>query len=630
MNHPLINIFDSMNLKEKTTFMIVGLSGAMIIMLIFVSLISFREFSIATARDHVRSVAEVIRVSLTESMINQTIDRRDQFLRRLAEIEALSAVRVIRGPEVIRQHGPGLDREQTMDDIDRQVLASGEPNFSMTDNAHQLTFRGTIPFIASEKGTPNCLSCHQTSAGKVLGVVTIYLSMEILRTKALMTIGFMLFIVIIFSLFLAFSFRRQIAPVVATAEEVQKVVARATIGDFSGKIAYHGQDEMGLISRDFNRLMQHLQINLGTISSDISKLIRYTIKDDSNLVTVTTEMVETLLEVAQFKQAVEEDNSTSEVYLRISRLLMSKFGLAYFSIYEVHYDKNTMKTVIVDGEPNRPCRWCSSRVMFHADSCRAYRTGSVIDSYANPFICGKFEHGEATKNLGHLCLPVFHSGHVGAVIQLVTQRSEGPVYQFLLPFILTFLRESAPTVEAKRLLDALRDSALKDPLTGLNNRRFLNEYEKTLVATTRRKNNALSVLMMDLDHFKKVNDTYGHDVGDAVLKAFATTLLGQVRTSDIVIRYGGEEFMVVLQENLEYTGPQLAEKIRMAVEKLSINYAGGVLRKTVSIGVAGFPADGEDLWDVIKAADLALYAAKKRGRNCWVRYDVSLLEKTSE
>lgn len=626
MNHPVMALFDRMNLKEKTTFMIVGLSGAMIIMLVFVSLVSFREFSIATAKDHVRSVAEVIRVGLTESMINQTIDKRDQFLKRLAEIEVLSKVRVIRGPEVVHQHGPGLDREQTVDAIDQQVLTTGEPYFSMANDANRAIFRGTIPFIASDRGTPNCLSCHQTTAGKVLGVVTIYLSMDTLRSKALMTIGFMLSIVILFSLFLAFSFRRLIAPVVATAGEVQKVVARATAGDFSGKIAYHGQDEMGLISRDFNRFMQHLQINLGTISSDVAKLIRYTIKDDSNLVTVTTEMVETLLEVAQFKQFVEEDNSTEDVYFRISRLLKDKFGLAYFSIYEVHHDKNTMKAVVVDGELGRPCRWCHPRVLSHADACRAFHTRRIIDSYANPFICGQFDQGEASNNLGHLCLPVFHSGHVGSVIQLVTHGSEGPVYQFLLPFISTFLRESAPTVEAKRLLDALRDSALKDPLTGLNNRRFLNEYEKTLVATTKRKNSALSVLLMDLDHFKQVNDTYGHDVGDTVLKAFAVTLTSQVRTSDIVIRYGGEEFMVILQENLEYTGPQLAEKIRVALEKLSIRFAGGVLKKTVSIGVAGFPMDGEDLWDVIKAADLALYAAKKRGRNCWVRYDAGSVE----
>ncbi len=88
-----------------------------------------------------------------------------------------------------------------------------------------------------------------------------------------------------------------------------------------------------------------------------------------------------------------------------------------------------------------------------------------------------------------------------------------------------------------------------------------------------------------------------------------------MRNSDLVIRFGGEEFLVILQESEDYSGHQLAEKIRLAVEKLAIQIPGGVLRKSISIGVAGYPSDGEDLWDVIKAADLALYEAKRAGRN---------------
>lgn len=616
-----------MDLKKKTTLMIAALSGTMIVMLAFVSLLTFREFSIATARDHVRSVAEVIRVGLTEAMINGTIDKRDQFLKRLSEIEGFSQARVIRGPEVVQQFGSGLEVEQVSDGIDQTVMKTGEPYFSIVDGEMTPIFRGTIPFVASAVGTPNCLQCHQVRAGDVLGVVTIYLSMEHLRNKALESIGVMLAIVVIFSLFLALFFRRQINPVVQTAQGVQHVVARATDGDFSGTIAYSGGDEMGLISRDLNRLMQHLQINLGAISHDISKLIHYEIEENSNLVTTTTEMVETLLDVAQFKQAVEEDQTTQEVYFRISRLLIEKFGVATFSIYEVMIGKNNIRPVVVDGDPQKAARWCSARVMFHADSCRAHRTGHVIDSFENRYICSQFNHSDDTKELGHICIPVFHSGQVGMIIQIVASRVEGPVYQFLLPFIRTYLRESSPTVEAKRLLDTLRESTLRDALTGLHNRRFLKEFEDTLVATTRRKNSSLSILMMDLDHFKHVNDTYGHDVGDTVLKALAKTLSNQVRTSDIVIRYGGEEFMVVLQENSDYTGTQLAEKIRQAVEKMKIQFSGGQLQKTISIGVAGFPADGEEFWDVVKAADLALYAAKKGGRNRWVCYDPILAEK---
>ncbi|MBF0133652.1 MAG: diguanylate cyclase [Magnetococcales bacterium] len=622
----LHTFFTTMNLKKKTTLLIVALYGAMIIVLAFVSLVTFREFSISTAKEHVRSVAEVIRVSLTESMINGVIDKRDPFLKRLSEIEGLSQARVIRGPVVIQQFGSGLDRETSSDDIDQAVLTSGIPYFSMLEGDGPPVFRGTIPFIASDTGTPNCLQCHSVAKGQVLGVVTIHLSMGQLRTKALQTIGIMLAIIASFAMFFAFVLRRQISPVVRIAQGVQHVVARATDGDFSGKIDYRGNDEMGLISRDLNRLMQHLQSNLGSISHDISKLIRYEIEANCNLVTATTEMVETLLEVAQFKQAVEEDQTTQEIYLRISQLLTEKFGVSTFSIYEVLPGNNNIRAVVVDADPQKPIFWCDAAILRHADSCRAHRTGHLIDSFDNCYICTQFQYSDPASNLGHICIPIFHSGQVGTIIQIVAQRSEGPVYQFLLPFIRTYLRESSPTVEAKRLLDTLRESSIRDALTGLHNRRFLMDYEDTLVATTLRKKNNLSFLMMDLDHFKQVNDTHGHDVGDTLLKALAKTLRSQVRTSDIVVRYGGEEFLVILQENADFTGTKLAEKIRVAVEQTKIQFSGGVLQKTISIGIASFPADGDEFWDVVKAADLALYAAKKGGRNRWVCYDPKLAD----
>jgi diguanylate cyclase (GGDEF)-like protein len=110
-------------------------------------------------------------------------------------------------------------------------------------------------------------------------------------------------------------------------------------------------------------------------------------------------------------------------------------------------------------------------------------------------------------------------------------------------------------LETKRLMESLRDSTLRDPMTGLNNRRFLEEYVETLVASVQRKGaHPSAILMLDLDYFKMVNDTHGHDAGDAVLKALSNVLKQAVRASDLVIRYGGEEFLIVLLDSSAEAG----------------------------------------------------------------------------
>jgi diguanylate cyclase (GGDEF)-like protein len=169
-------------------------------------------------------------------------------------------------------------------------------------------------------------------------------------------------------------------------------------------------------------------------------------------------------------------------------------------------------------------------------------------------------------------------------------------------------------------METLKESTLRDPMTGLHNRRFLEEYVDTLIASARRKQSHLSILMLDLDYFKMVNDTYGHDAGDAVLKAVAQVLKQSVRASDLVIRYGGEEFLILLQDASGAAAEQVAEGIRQAVEKLRVSVGGVSLQKTISIGLADYPDDSDTFWQTVKFADVALYRAKESGRNRVLRF----------
>ena len=159
--------------------------------------------------------------------------------------------------------------------------------------------------------------------------------------------------------------------------------------------------------------------------------------------------------------------------------------------------------------------------------------------------------------------------------------------------------------------------AITDALTGLYNRHYLNTHLGNMVKQSLKNNKHLALMMMDMDHFKAVNDTYGHDVGDMILKQLATIIVESSRSAELIARFGGEEFVVLMPETAEPAALQAAERIRLLVETtpFKINPNGDTINKTVSIGVAILHPDGDSAEGLLKRADEALYEAKNGGRN---------------
>jgi len=177
----------------------------------------------------------------------------------------------------------------------------------------------------------------------------------------------------------------------------------------------------------------------------------------------------------------------------------------------------------------------------------------------------------------------------------------------------------------RQLLEAnerLRHMSQTDALTGLDNRRYLEERIDEMFEHARRLNEPFSCVMCDLDRFKSVNDTYGHQAGDAVLKQFARILRNEVREIDRVGRYGGEEFMLLLPGTVLDAAVTFAERVRKEVEGRTFNFDGTKICRTASFGVSAWPHPRIDNCDVlVRAADDALYVAKETGRNRVVRFD---------
>ncbi|GAC1333907.1 MAG: hypothetical protein NVSMB17_14910 [Candidatus Dormibacteria bacterium] len=171
---------------------------------------------------------------------------------------------------------------------------------------------------------------------------------------------------------------------------------------------------------------------------------------------------------------------------------------------------------------------------------------------------------------------------------------------------------------AGRMFETTERESLSDPLTGLANRRFFQEILLRELRRAQRSNQPLALIIADIDHFKGVNDTYGHSVGDEVLEQVGGIMLASVRATDFVIRYGGEEFVVLMPETRNADAVAVAEKLRKTIGDTileSTSRPGMTLKVTISAGVAAFPADGQSGEQLILRADRALYWAKEHGRN---------------
>lgn len=633
-----LNFVRTLNFKVSLFFIVVSI--CLIVVLAAIIFFAFRQFSVATATEHLRTAAEIVRVHLTESMINGTIDKRQSFLLRLAEVKNLKTAHVIRSPVVNTQFGNSQKGEYLPDSIEKIVLEKGEPIFRILEDENEIIFRGTIPYTANMEGTPNCLQCHSAKPGEVLGAITMTMSITSMHHKSIITVisimGIVASAVIVLFLLLTYLLK----PISDTARAIEHSVQNAIDGNFRSNIKKQTNDEIGQIANDMNRLLSFLDEGLNKIASYIAQLVDRQQNRHENQLLATINMVKNITQISQYKSAIEEDDSKLDVYKRLIRTLSAKFfnGEGEFSIFEVSTSGKELHAISFSEEKGTPlpCRWCKETILSNPKGCRVFHTAHMINGLIQPDICYSFRqdgqalslpesgrasvppHGDGAadrERLYNLCFPILKSGVVGSIVQIIIKESDRERIQAALPYIKVYLADTAPVLEVRRLMETLRESSLRDAMTGLSNRRFLEEYIDTLTANTRRKQTHISILMLDLDHFKMINDTYGHDAGDSMLKALADVLKASVRISDIIIRYGGEEFMIVLQDTSSAYALGVAEKIRAAVEAMKVPYNGISLQRTISIGIADFPGDSHTFWQAVKFADVALYRAKEAGRN---------------
>jgi len=275
--------------------------------------------------------------------------------------------------------------------------------------------------------------------------------------------------------------------------------------------------------------------------------------------------------------------------------------------------------------------WSDCRLsaqVFERASCWALRTGHphLVVAGDTTAPCA---HAAGVKHT-YLCIPILAQGESLGIIHFQATDEVPTLADSELSFKTTFAAQLGLSVANIGLREALRTQAIRDPLTGLYNRRYLEEMLEREIRRAIRSDQSLGLLMLDLDHFKRFNDTYGHDAGDAVLREAAMFLARNVRAEDIVCRFGGEEFVVILPTASVEAAASRAERLRSKLRDLTVLHQGRSLGAiTVSVGVADVPRHGTSPKQVIEAADAALYRAKREGRDRVVVATVPNVESAS-
>ncbi|HAT8750637.1 TPA: diguanylate cyclase [Legionella pneumophila] len=317
------------------------------------------------------------------------------------------------------------------------------------------------------------------------------------------------------------------------------------------------------------------------------------------------EQITLLVEMSDIMLACGSQEELSEVMAKYSQRVL-QFSSGYLFI--MHPSKNYLEKAASWGNPQ------PHDLTFTPEQCWAIRLGRIhyAGSSRIELMCSHTMFAEQPE-LSLLCVPLMAQNDIYGLLYLEVGLKFDENQRLL---ITAFAELTALALANVRLRENLRYQSIRDPLTGLYNRRYLEDFLFKQLHQAERTKASFAILMLDLDHFKKINDTFGHDAGDLVLKELGQILNNDIRLGDIAARYGGEEFVLLLYDIDAQAAKMKAENLRSAISNLHVKYgAQPVGQITASIGISVYPDDAKSLAELIEAADKALYQAKNKGRN---------------
>ncbi len=334
------------------------------------------------------------------------------------------------------------------------------------------------------------------------------------------------------------------------------------------------------------------------------------LKHSVELLERRTRAMTALTEMGQLLQTCTNTGEIDGIVARFAQEIFSANAGALFTV-----GRDAVEAEAVWGPLGR------QKTVFLPDECWALRLGRM-HRVQGPGAGPHCTHVVDVPAGGYACIPLVAHGEITGILHLQSRSSlmgiagEEQNRQGERHLVQAFSERVAQVLANLRFRETLRAQSIRDPLTGLYNRRFMEETLAIEERRTARSNSSIGIIMLDIDHFKRINDAAGHDAGDAVLRRVGDFLHEQVREGDIPCRYGGEEFTVILPGATPETTRQRAEAMRRCLAETPMEHQGKSLAPiTASFGVACLPLHGSSWQAVLKAADAALYRAKHAGRN---------------
>ena len=578
--------------------------------------LNFKSYSIKSAIDKANATASIVKDALTAHMLNGTMDKRGYFLNQITKAENINKIWIARSEHVIKQYGAGFPSESIRDSIDKEVLSTGKSIEKIAESLEYGILRITIPYKAStEDSSINCMQCHDVQAGDTLGIISMEFDIRDVRYDGIFTIAKIFGINILFLILALLLINHFVTPYTKMFSDMQTGIKKAYRGDFTHKFYTSMAGDAQAIVQQLNTLFSKIQDTFGDIRYSLSTFIPGGDGDcSSDPLLEANIIINELSDIYKFKKTIELDDSKDMVYTRFIDILKLKYNIQHMAFYEVYSTKQTRELIYISQGQSI----CLSQTDKDASRCRAYRTSNDVISTEFHDLCRSCESGE----LDYVCLPFTINSDVSIVLSITakTDKEMNHIKSSIVS-IENYLEAAKPVLESKILMEKLRDTSLRDGMTGLYNRRFLENVIDKIMSQAERSKDNYHVLMLDIDFFKMVNDSYGHDIGDKVIVALSKVLKGSIRESDLAIRYGGEEFLIMLHNATDEAALKIAQKINSDFAALTFNVGSNEsMQKTLSIGIAKFPVDGDTIWKCIKYADTALYVAKDTGRNKIVKF----------
>ncbi len=406
--------------------------------------------------------------------------------------------------------------------------------------------------------------------------------------------------------------------------QLGRAVHRAAEGDFVVRaVAPAGNGEVARLAASFNHLLARitaLQADEVDVQRDLADAheqlkLQQAFEEANALLERRLNELSLLYEVARsFTSTLE----LPELLARISTHVAERLSIPQFSIMLLNPDGTLeVKTAYPPGQG-------TERIRFRSDegACgRAAQTHTAVyiadvESDTAIFVA---RPGAAREIGSLLCVPMIHHEEVLGVLNF--QRPQKDSFGSEEIEVLTAIADQAAlAVKNARLHEETVALAITDPLTGIPNRRHLFSRLDMEIARANRFGNQVSIVMLDIDHFKSFNDAAGHRAGDGVLRQVAALMKGMIRKVDILGRYGGEEFLLILPQVTKVEAMEVAEKLRRAVAGASLDVPRNPSRITISAGIANLPVDATSWERLVDCADAALYASKRAGRNQTTSY----------